>query len=167
MAAHLDAILWHTHAYSHSSLRNEAFHARPHLVRHGSTLALLWRANTDTNTDAIHTHLTTHASHHGVHHLGTHIHVAHFRGHHGIHAGLHHWRTAVGHHGSSTSHDHSTELWRKLSELILGHAGEVLHPPISNTMNIQVRGMYAPRHWFSGQLRGRQARAVGNNTPPN
>jgi len=139
VVAHLNAILWHTHAYSHASLRNEAFHTGTQLVGHGPTLALLWCADTNTNADAIHAHLTTHASHHGVHHLGTHIHIAHFRRHHRIHAGLHHWRTAVGHHGSSASHNHSTEFWGKLSELILGHAREVLHPSISNTMNTKLQ----------------------------
>lgn len=138
MVAHLNAILRHTHTYSHASLRTEAFHTRTQLVGHRPTLALLWRADTNANADAIHAHLTTHASHHGVHHLGAHIHIAHFRRHHRIHAGLHHWSTAVGHHGCSTSHNHSAELWRKLRELILGHAGEVLSPSIGNTMSTQL-----------------------------
>jgi hypothetical protein len=107
-------------------LRTEAFHTRTQLVGHGPTLTLLWRADADANT--IHTHLTTHASHHGVHHLRAHVHVAHFGCHHGINARLHHWCTTVGHHGSRTSHYHRTDLRRKLGELILGHAREILHP---------------------------------------
>jgi hypothetical protein len=128
VVAHLDAILWYPHSHSNSSLRTESFHTRTHLVGHGPALALLWRADSNADANAVHTHLTAHASHHGVNHLWAHIHIAHFRCHHWVHARLHHRRTAIGHHSSSASHDHCTELWRKLGELVLGHAREVLHP---------------------------------------
>src|SRR6266852_174942 len=125
---YLNAILWHTHAHSHATLRTETFHTRTHLVRHGTALALLWRSNANADADAVHAHFTTHTSHHGIHHLWAHVHIAHFRSHHRIHARLHHRPTAVGHHGSCTSHNHRTDIRRELGELVLGHAGEILHP---------------------------------------
>jgi len=126
--AHLNAILWYPHAHSDATLWTEAIHTRAQLVGHGATLALLRRADTNTNADAVHAHLTAHASHHGINHLRAHIHIAHFSCHHRVYARLHHWRTAVGHHGSRSSHNHRTDLWRKLGKLVLGHAGEVLYP---------------------------------------
>ena len=49
---YLNAILWHTHAHSHTTLRTETFHTRTHLVGHGPALALLWRTNANTHADA-------------------------------------------------------------------------------------------------------------------